>query len=68
MKARMRWWNGKWWCRRMGCTGCGDTMEDAWNDSLGCDDAYLDYTGYREQATEHDKMADAIEQLLPSNV
>lgn len=32
MKARLRFWNGKWWCRRMGCTGCGDTMEEAWND------------------------------------
>ena len=32
VKARMRHWNGKWWCRRMGVTGCGDTMEEAWDD------------------------------------
>lgn len=32
MKVRMRFWNGKWWCRRMGVTGCGDSMESAWHD------------------------------------
>lgn len=32
MKARMRFWHGMWWCRRMGVTGCGTTMEAAWND------------------------------------
>ena len=53
--------------RRM-AQGCRDAAAIAWAGySSGCDDAYLGYTGYREQATEHDKMADAIEQLLPSN-
>ena len=32
MKARMRFWNGQWWCRRMGVTGCGSTMQAAWDD------------------------------------
>lgn len=32
MKARMRFWRGMWWCRRMGVTGCGVTMEAAWED------------------------------------
>lgn len=32
MKARIRFWNGKWWCRRLGITGCGDTIEAAWDD------------------------------------
>jgi hypothetical protein len=32
MKPRMRYWNGYYWCRRMGITGQGLTMEDAWND------------------------------------
>lgn len=35
MKPRMRFWNDKWWCRRMGVTGCGATMEEAWNDMWG---------------------------------
>ena len=29
MKPRVRFWNNKWWARRMGVTGCGDTIEDA---------------------------------------
>ena len=32
MKPKMTFWNGKWWCRRMGVTGCGDTMREAWDD------------------------------------
>lgn len=32
MKARMTYWNGFWWCRRMGCTGQGATMQEAWDD------------------------------------
>lgn len=32
MKARMRFCNGKWWCRRMGVTGCGESMEAAYED------------------------------------
>lgn len=32
MKARVRYWRGMWWCRRMGVTGCGTTMEAAWED------------------------------------
>lgn len=32
MKARMRFWRGMWWCRRMGVTGCGVTMQAAWDD------------------------------------
>lgn len=39
MKARMRFWNGQWWCRRMGATGCGATMEEAWKDMW---DLYFD--------------------------
>lgn len=32
MKPRMRYWNGYWWCRRMGVTGQGATMREAWDD------------------------------------
>lgn len=32
MKPKMRFWNGFWWCRRMGVTGQGNTMKEAWND------------------------------------
>ena len=80
MKARMRFWNGKWWCRRMGVTGCGATMEEAWDDmwnlyreavrpkrDAGCDDAGWFADSYRKQAAEHELMAAAIEQLLPPN-
>lgn len=32
MKARLTYWNGSWWCRRMGITGQGATMQEAWDD------------------------------------
>lgn len=32
MKPRLRFWNGYWWCRRMGCTGQGLTPREAWDD------------------------------------
>lgn len=32
MKSRMTFWNGYWWCRRMGITGQGLTMQEAWDD------------------------------------
>ena len=35
MKPRMRYWNGYWWCRRMGVTGRGKTQEEAWFDMWG---------------------------------
>ena len=35
--------------------------------NAGCDDAALFADGYRKQAEEHDRMAMAIEQLLPPN-
>jgi hypothetical protein len=28
----MRYWSGYWWCRHQGCTGQGNTMEEAWDD------------------------------------
>jgi hypothetical protein len=32
MKPKIRYWNGYWWCRRMGITGQGLTMEQAYKD------------------------------------
>lgn len=32
MKAKLTFRHGKWWCRRMGCTGCGNTIQEAWED------------------------------------
>ena len=32
MKARIVYRNGKWWCFRMGVTGCGATPAEAWSD------------------------------------
>lgn len=32
MKARIRYWNGYYWCRRMGITGQGLTIQEAWDD------------------------------------
>lgn len=32
MKAHIYFGRGKWWCYRMGCTGCGATPKEAWDD------------------------------------
>lgn len=32
MKARLRFYKGKWWCRCVGAIGCGSTIEGAWRD------------------------------------
>lgn len=32
MKAHLKYWNGSWWCRRMGVTGQGSTPKAAWDD------------------------------------
>ena len=31
-KPRLRFYRGMWWCRNMYATGCGHTMEEAWQD------------------------------------
>lgn len=35
MKPRLIYRHGKWWCKRMGVTGCGQTPLDAYNDMWG---------------------------------
>lgn len=32
IKAKISFWKGKWWCRRIGITGCGETPKEAWDD------------------------------------
>lgn len=32
MKAKIYYWHGKWWCRRLGVTGCGNMPKEAWDD------------------------------------
>lgn len=34
MKAKISYWNGSWWCRRMGITGQGKSPREAWEDYL----------------------------------
>lgn len=35
IKPRLTFWNGVWWCRRLGVTGCGTTPLAAWTDMWG---------------------------------
>ena len=32
VKAKIQFWNGKWWSKRMGVTGCGETPKAAYDD------------------------------------
>lgn len=43
MKAKIYFGHGKWWCRRLGVTGCGNTPREAWYDM---------WHQYRELITE----------------
>ncbi|WP_202842100.1 hypothetical protein [Luteimonas saliphila] len=47
---------------RRQAAGCRDAAAIAWAGyNSGCDDAFIAFEGYRQQADEHDRMADALE-------